>query len=141
MKTLILALTCVVLAGCTQLRQWATEQAKTAAIEYLDGPAKDRIEGIVEEKVGDEFTVWKGEADTDDSGDATWAEWKAWLISGGGGVTFLAWLLARLRGQQGAIETLAAKQSRKRGEQWAAHGTLEGRVVALEAHPQPPPSS
>lgn len=122
-------------AGCTQLREWAAGQAEQAAIEYIDGPGKERVETFVKEKVGDEFGEWKARADTDKSGDTSWGEWKAWILGGGGGglLTILMALLRKMKGQETALEAVSAKQSKKRGEQWQAHGALEDKVRALES--------
>jgi hypothetical protein len=116
------------MVGCQAIRDYVTEKVEDEVVAYADGPLKDKVEGYVETKVGEDFPAWKAEADVDQSGDTTWDEWKAFLFSGSGGLALLGWVLKKLRDQKIETAAVASKDSRKRGEIWTAVKNLEGKV-------------
>ena len=107
------------LAGCGAMRDWVVDTAKNQGMAWLETSGKDQVEGWVASKIGEEgFAEIRAQADTDQSGDTTWEEWKNFILSGGFMTVLAAWI--------------NRKNSRKRGEQWEAFGELKGEVTNMK---------
>lgn len=126
MKFLFLAIVAALVSSCAGIREWAANQGREAAKEYLEREGPPLIEKGLTKLAPEEAPAWKAAADVNKDQQTTLDEWWVWL-TGGGFATILAYLARR-------VVTSDQKASRKRGEQWEAIEATKADLTGVKMH-------